>query len=61
MDRKTGVINAIALKNKMEALQEELEVVSRKIEMLEEEKRRAEKEDMEERIVIHMSSHHWTT
>lgn len=29
--------------------------------MLEDEKRRAETEDMEERIVIHMSSHHWTT
>lgn len=34
----------------MEGLQEELEVVSRKIEILEEEKRRAEKEDMEENI-----------
>lgn len=45
---RLGVINVIALKNKMEELQKELEAVSINIEMLEEERRKTGKEDAEE-------------
>lgn len=46
--KRLGVINGIALKNKMEELQEELEAVSTNIEILEEERRKTGKEDVEE-------------